>query len=62
MSQAVPYLAEIIDSDNNIKMSCVKEKENILKVEVKSRHKNRTTNKCFSMLFTCCSGSLLLIT
>ena len=32
MSQAVSYLAEIMDSDNNIKMSCVKEKENILKV------------------------------
>ncbi|KAJ8682359.1 hypothetical protein QAD02_018151 [Eretmocerus hayati] len=45
--QAVSYLAEIHDEDDNIGLSCVKESPDIVRFKVRSRHINRKTYKCF---------------
>lgn len=47
LSQAVSYLAELMDDDNNINVGCAKESPNILKIKVKSRHSNQKVYKCF---------------
>lgn len=47
LSQAVSYLAEIMDKDNNLSLQYVKTAENILKFQVKSRHINAKVYRCF---------------
>lgn len=44
---AVSYLAEMMDDDDNINMSFVKESRNIVRLEVRSRHINRKIYKIF---------------
>ncbi|XP_043287510.1 uncharacterized protein [Venturia canescens] len=46
-SQAVSYLAEIMDDNNNINLRYVKTNEKILKIEVRSRHIKAKTYRCF---------------
>ena len=47
LSQAVSYLAEIMDDDGNINANFLRQNKNIIKFEVKSRHINRKTYKCY---------------
>lgn len=47
LNQAISYLAEMMDDDNKINISCMKAEANILKSEVRSRHTNAKTYKCF---------------
>lgn len=47
LSQAVSYLAEMVDKDDQIKVQYVKEQSNVLKLQVSSRHINRKMYKCF---------------
>lgn len=46
-SQAISYLAEMMDEDNNINIQYVKTNGNILKTQVRSRHINAKTYRCF---------------
>ncbi|CAH2088785.1 unnamed protein product [Euphydryas editha] len=46
-SQAISYLAEVIDEDGHLNLKFVKEKSNILKIQVQSRHMNRKIYRCF---------------
>ena len=47
LSQAISYLAEMLDENDNIKLRFLKEKPTIVKFEVPSRHKKRTVYKCY---------------
>ncbi|GAB1860852.1 SWIM-type domain-containing protein [Camponotus japonicus] len=47
LSQAVSYLAEMIDTDGQVKVQYVKEQSNVLKLQVPSRHINRKMYRCF---------------
>lgn len=46
LSQAVCYLAEII-TDNELNLESLKDRENIIRVRVRSRHINSKTYNCF---------------
>ncbi|XP_043264042.1 uncharacterized protein LOC122404178 [Colletes gigas] len=46
-SQAISYLAEILNADGSITAKYVKERSNILKLSVKSRHINKKTYRCY---------------
>lgn len=46
-SQAISYLAEMMRRDGSIDMHVVKDRSNILKVQVASRHISRKTYHCF---------------
>lgn len=45
--QAVSYLAETIDESDNMTIQFVRDKTNILKAQVQSRHINRKVYRCF---------------
>ncbi|XP_066595448.1 uncharacterized protein [Prorops nasuta] len=45
--QAISYLAEMMDDSNNITIQFVKDKSNILKALVQSRHMSRKIYRCF---------------
>lgn len=47
LSQAVSYLAEMVDKNGQIKVQYVKEQSNVLKLQVPSRHINRKMYRCF---------------
>ena len=47
LSQAISYLAEMMDDANNLNLYYVKQKSNIIKIEVRSRHINSRTCKCY---------------
>ena len=47
LSQAVSYLAEIMDDNGNINANFLKANKSIVKFEVRSRHINRKTYKCY---------------
>ena len=47
LSQAVSYLAEMVDKDDKLKIEYVKDESNVLKIRVPSRHISRTTYRCF---------------
>lgn len=47
LSQTVSYLAELMDEDNNINLQYLKTNNNIIKIQVRSRHIKRKTYKCF---------------
>ncbi|KMQ87194.1 protein disulfide-isomerase a6-like protein [Lasius niger] len=47
LSQAISYLAEMLDDNNNIRLSFLKENTNIVKLEVPSRHKKKQIYKCY---------------
>ncbi|EZA54576.1 hypothetical protein X777_05697 [Ooceraea biroi] len=47
LSQAVSYLAEMIDKDGQIKVQYIKEQSDVLKLQVPSRHINRKMYRCF---------------
>lgn len=47
LSQAVSYLAEMIDKDGNIRIQYVKEESNVLKLQVQSRHISKKVYRCF---------------
>ena len=47
LSQAVLYLAEMVDKDDKLKTEYVKDESNVLKIRVPSRHISRTTYRCF---------------
>lgn len=46
-TQAVSYLAEMIDEDGNIEIQYVKEAPNIVRFEIRSRHINSRTYKSY---------------
>ena len=45
--QAISYLAEMIDESDNLNIQYVKDKTNILKILVLSRHKSSKQYRCF---------------
>lgn len=47
LAQSLCYLAEILDSDDNINIDYLKVSPNILKFKVQSRHKNSAEYKCY---------------
>ena len=47
MTQAVSYLAEMMDESERITLQYVKVRPNIIKLEVRSRHINSKTYRCF---------------
>ena len=47
LSQAISYLAELMDEENTINLRCLKERNNIIKFEVRSRHINSKTYRCY---------------
>lgn len=47
LSQAVSYLAEMIDTDGKLTFEYVKEESTVLKFKVPSRHISRTSYRCF---------------
>ena len=47
LSQAISYLAEILGNDGSINLNFVKDKTNILKVQIQSRHISRKAYRCF---------------
>ncbi|XP_051171003.1 uncharacterized protein LOC127287892 isoform X1 [Leptopilina boulardi] len=47
LSQAISYLGEMVEEDNSLKLSFLKDEPEIVKFEVKSRHMNRKTYKCY---------------
>lgn len=47
MSQAVSYLAEMMNEDGTITLQYVKITPNIIKLQVRSRHINSKTYRCF---------------
>ena len=48
LSQAVSYLAEILNKDGKLSLEYVKEVPNVLKFKVKSRHISRASYRCFT--------------
>lgn len=47
LSQAVSYLAEMVDKNGKLNIEYVKEEKNVLKLKIPSRHIFRTTYRCF---------------
>lgn len=47
LKQAVSYLGELLDVDNQLQINYLIEEKGILKTEVRSRHINSKTYKCF---------------
>jgi len=47
LSQAVSYLAEMVDKNGRLNVEYVKDETNVLKLKVPSRHISRTTYRCF---------------
>ena len=47
LAQAVSYLAEMVDTDGNLRIEYVKDESNVLKLKVPSRHISCTAYKCF---------------
>nr|XP_034192559.1 uncharacterized protein LOC117609911 [Osmia lignaria] len=47
LSQAISYLAETIDVDNNINIFGIKHKDHIVKFQIQSRHINGKTYSCY---------------
>ena len=47
LSQAVSYLAEILDKDSKLVLEYAKEDSNVLKFKFQSRHISRTSYRCF---------------
>lgn len=47
LNQSVSYLAEMIDTENKIQISCLKETPNILRCETRSRHTKAKFYKTF---------------
>lgn len=47
LSQAISYLAELMGKDNNFQVLYVKDAPNILKLQVRSRHINSKTYRCY---------------
>lgn len=47
LSQAISYLAEMVDKDGKVNIQFLKEKSNIIKVLVQSRHISRKVYRCF---------------
>ncbi|CAK9801782.1 hypothetical protein ANTPLA_LOCUS2948 [Anthophora plagiata] len=48
LSQAVSYLAELMDEESNINIGCLIKNTNIVKLQVKSRHINsKTYSRCY---------------
>ena len=47
MKQSMSYLAEMIDANNQLKILYCKESDNVIRLSVPSRHKNRQSYKCF---------------
>ena len=47
LSQAVSYLAEMLDKDVKLTVEYVKEEPNVLKFKVQSRHISRASYRCF---------------
>lgn len=47
LSQAVSYLAGMIDEHDQIRLQYVKEQSNVLKLQVQSRHISKKVYKCF---------------
>ena len=47
LSQAVSYLAEMMNYNGSISFKCVKEQANISKIQVQPRHISRELYKCF---------------
>ena len=48
LSQAVSYLAEMVNKEGTLNTENVKDEKNVLKLKVLSRHIFRTTYRCFS--------------
>ena len=48
LSQAVSYLAEIMDDNGSINLQFAKKQANILKIQVQSRHISRKSYICFT--------------
>lgn len=47
LGQAISYLAEMMDEQNNVNLEYVKTQPDIIKVLVRSRHINKKTYKCY---------------
>lgn len=47
LSQAISYLAEMMDKDGKLNMEFVKDDKNVLKFKVSSRHISKKTYRCF---------------
>lgn len=47
LSQSVSYLAEIMDEENNVNLSYLKESQDIIKFEIRSRHITRKSYRCY---------------
>lgn len=47
LSQAVSYLAEIMDNQGHLKVQYLKESPNIIKLQVRSRHISSKTYRCY---------------
>lgn len=47
MSQTVLYLAELMNEDKTVKLQYVKAKPNVIKLQIRSRHINLKTYRCF---------------
>lgn len=47
LSQAVSYLAEMLDKDGKLVVEYAKEETDVLKFKVQSRHISRTSYRCF---------------
>lgn len=47
MKQAVSYLAELMGNDDQINLSYLKESKDILKIQIRSRHKQSKTYNCY---------------
>ncbi|KYN27960.1 hypothetical protein ALC57_02637 [Trachymyrmex cornetzi] len=47
LSQAVSYLAEMVDKDDKVNLQFLKDQTNVLKLQVQSRHISRKIYRCF---------------
>ena len=47
LSQAISYLAEILDEDKKLQCQFVKEQKNIVRFQVRSRHVSAKVYKCY---------------
>jgi len=47
LSQAISYLAEMVDKDGKVNLQFVKDQMNVLKLQVQSRHISRKMYRCF---------------
>lgn len=47
LSQSVSYLAEMLDEDDTLRFGCLKAEPGIIRCDVKSRHINKKTYKCY---------------